>query len=138
MRILLILVLNIRAKSPKGLKVVRAGGAHVEKDRAGHGPKHHCGTSWMSLSQAGNAPACSFSRFSNFKGSERLRRRLKGKKGRIALRPRIPPVAKLYIFKIFFVSVNLGFGRATRLRERFSLFLGYFPIQYLFHASTGL
>ena len=51
MCILLILVLNIRAKSLNDLKVVRAGGAHVEKDREGHGPKHHRGTSWMSLSR---------------------------------------------------------------------------------------
>lgn len=87
MCILLILVLNIRAKSLNDLKVVRAGGAHVEKDREGHGPKHHRGTSWMSLSQAGNAPACSFPRLTNFKGSGRLRRRLKGKKGSVALRP---------------------------------------------------
>ena len=80
MRILLILILNIRAKSLNDLKVVRAGGANVEKDRAGHGPKHHRGTSWMSLSQAGNAPACSVARLGNFKGSRRLRRRLKGKR----------------------------------------------------------
>lgn len=45
MRILLILVLNIRAKSPKGLKVVRARGAHTEKERERQSPKHHRGTS---------------------------------------------------------------------------------------------
>lgn len=87
MRILLILILNIRAKSLNDLKVVRAGGAHAERDRAGQGPKHHRGTSWISLSQAGNAPACSFPRPMNFKGSRRPRRRLKGKKGSVALRP---------------------------------------------------
>ena len=41
MRIFLILVLNIRAKSHKGLKVVRSGRAHVEKERTGQSPKHH-------------------------------------------------------------------------------------------------
>jgi hypothetical protein len=77
MCILLILIFNIRAKSPNDLKVVRAGGAHVEKERDGQSPKHRRGTSWMSLSQAGNAPACSFPKIENFKGSRRLRRRRK-------------------------------------------------------------
>ena len=98
MRILLILVLNIRTKSLNDLKVVRAGGAHVEKDRAGHGPKHHRGTSWMSLSQAGNAPACSCIRSRNFSSLDASGVALKGKEGRITLRPQVPPVVKICKF----------------------------------------